>query len=171
MPRRKIPTMHRQAWGKQNNECIMEYSFPSGKGGLLALNTKADGTDTVELYRHDDGIAFTIGAIEKNGGRIQPIVDVAPHPPITHHACYVETTDARIDEIVVPLDTIRRTLVGYTTAPDAIKHDIKPNMTDVPDTTTSTWEFLITWECTNQEWGALLILLLGNRRVKTIRPA
>ena len=87
-----------------------------------------------------------------------------------HHACYVKTTDARIDEIVVrwtPSDAHWLAAQRHPTPSSTTSNPTR----QTPDTTTSTWEFLITWECTNQEWGALLILLLGNRRVKTIRPA
>jgi hypothetical protein len=35
---------------------IIEFTFPSGNGGLISFSTKADGTDVVEVYRHDRGV-------------------------------------------------------------------------------------------------------------------
>jgi hypothetical protein len=37
-------------------ERIIEVVFPSGRGGLVALRTLADGRDVIELYRSDPGI-------------------------------------------------------------------------------------------------------------------
>lgn len=39
-----------------NTERIVEFSFPSGEGGLISLRTLHDGTPVVEVYRSDPNV-------------------------------------------------------------------------------------------------------------------
>lgn len=38
------------------NERIVEFTFPSGKGGLISFRLNANGAEVVEVYRLDDEI-------------------------------------------------------------------------------------------------------------------
>lgn len=42
-------------------ERIVEFSFPSGTGGLISFRTLRDGTDQVEVYRHDQNVRVSGG--------------------------------------------------------------------------------------------------------------
>ncbi len=37
-------------------ERIVEFSFPSGQGGLISFRVMPSGTDIVEIYRIDNGV-------------------------------------------------------------------------------------------------------------------
>lgn len=47
-------------YADKRNERIIEFSSPSGKGGLISFREKEDGTLTVDLYRMDEGITVQV---------------------------------------------------------------------------------------------------------------
>ena len=56
----KKPSISRHAQQRHASpgESLFEFSFPSGRGGLISLSTNAEGEDVVNWYRVDSGIVF-----------------------------------------------------------------------------------------------------------------
>jgi hypothetical protein len=160
----KSITLHPQQTDnkKSPTERIFEYSFPSGKGGLMCLHVDSRGRERVELYRHDAGIHFLIGKDDKGEGTLTRV-----DGPYTTHRCYITMAIGNDPSNVIPL------LDGMATAPNAADymHPYLPTATYTSSKPDGESRYLLTWETTNQYWNALLAHMLGSRLILAIEPA
>lgn len=55
-------------YANKSNERIVEFAFPNGKGGLIALRQINPDTCTVDVYRVDEGVTVHVGKVSENDG-------------------------------------------------------------------------------------------------------
>lgn len=61
MPRPRVIThCVADTFANKSRERIIEFTFPSGRGGLLSFSTLDDGAEVIDLYRCDPGFIVRV---------------------------------------------------------------------------------------------------------------